>query len=149
MLKTVLLVYSRGPISRSEIGRACRTNVQFIALSGDSSPSYYNIAKFLRELADQIQPLSKQVLMICDAQSLIGKQMLALDGVKLPNNANKERSGTHAELLHRAERLDEATAKILARHQEQDGGPEQPMDSKAQVQCATSCNAKHSARASL
>jgi hypothetical protein len=58
--------------------------------------------------------------MICDAQGLIGKQMFAIDGVKLPSNASKERSGTHAELAHRAERLNKAAAKILARHQEQD-----------------------------
>ncbi len=134
MLKIVLLAYSRGLISSRQIERACKTNVQFIAISGDSLPSYTHIAKFVRELADQIQPLFTQVLMICDAQGLIGKQMFAIDGVKLPSNASKERSGKHAELLHRADRLDKAAAKILARHQEQDGGSEQPMDSKAQVQ---------------
>jgi transposase len=119
MLKIVLLAYSRGLISSRERERACRTTVQFIALSGDSAPSYTHIAKFVRELAEQIQPLFKQVLMICDAQGLIGKQMFAIDGVKLPSNASKERSGTHAELLHRAQRLDKAVAKTLARHQAQ------------------------------
>ena len=34
--------------------------------------------------------------------------MFAIDGVKLPSNASKERSGTHAELLHRADRLAQA-----------------------------------------
>jgi transposase len=116
ILKIVLLAYSRGVISSRDIEHACRVNVQFIAISGDSAPSYGHIAKFVRELTDQIQPLFKQVLLICDAQGLIGKQMFAIDGVKLPSNASKKRSGTHAELLHRAERLDKAAAKILARH---------------------------------
>ena len=33
------------------------------------------------------------VLLTCDAQGLIGKQMFAIDGVKLPSNASKERGG--------------------------------------------------------
>ncbi len=40
--------------------------------------------------------------MICDTQGMIGKQMFAIDGVKQPGNANKERSGTHAEPKHNA-----------------------------------------------
>jgi transposase len=35
MLKIVLLAYSRGLISSREIEHACKTNVQFIAISGD------------------------------------------------------------------------------------------------------------------
>ena len=40
MLKIVLLAYSRGLISSRRIEAACLHNVQFIALSGDSQPSY-------------------------------------------------------------------------------------------------------------
>jgi transposase len=135
MLKIVLLAYSRGLISSRQIEQACRTNVQFMSLSGDSAPSYAHIAKFVRQLSDQIKPLFQQVLMICDAQGLIGKQMFAIDGVKLPSNASKERSGTHAELLHRADRLEKAAAKMLARHQEQDGKEvDETLMVKAQVQ---------------
>lgn len=46
--------------------------------------------------------------------------MFAIDGVKLPSHASKERSGTHQELRHRADRLDQAAAKMLALHQAQD-----------------------------
>ena len=52
MLKIVLLGYSRGLISSRRIEAACLHNVQFIALSGDSQPSYTHIAKFVRELGD-------------------------------------------------------------------------------------------------
>lgn len=116
MLKIVLLAYSRGLVSSRRIQQACRDNVQFIAISGDSQPSYTHIAKFVRELGEQIRPLFTQVLMVCDRQGLIGRQMFAIDGVKLPANASKERSGTHAELRHRAERLDRAAQRMLAVH---------------------------------
>jgi len=122
MLKIVLLAYSRGLISSRRIERACRQNVLFMAVSGDSQPSYTHIAKFVRELGDQIQPLFAQVLITCDRLGLIGRQMFAIDGVKLPSNASKERSGTPAELRHRADRLDKAARKMIELHRSRDEG---------------------------
>ena len=131
MLKIVLLGYSRGLVSSRRIEAACLHNVQFIALSGDSQPSYTHIAKFVRELGDDIQALFTQVLLTCDRLGLIGKEMFAIDGVKLPANASKERSGTHAELAHRAERLDKAARKIIEAHQRQDaGGDDSALDER-------------------
>ena len=124
MLKIVLLAYSRGLNTSRRIEAACRQNVVFMAVSGDSQPSYTHIAKFVRELADQIQPLFTQVLLVCDRQGLIGRQMFAFDGVKLPCNASKERSGTHAELRHRADRLDKAARKMLDLHRSRDAASE-------------------------
>jgi transposase len=135
MLKIVLLAYSRGLISSRAIERACRQNVQFMALSGDTAPSYTHIAKFVRELGEQVKPLFTQVLLTCDRMGLIGKELFAIDGVKLPSSASKERSGTHAELLHRAERLDKAAAKIIHARREQDETKvEQPLEARRQAQ---------------
>src|SRR5664279_2343232 len=120
MLKIVLLAYSRGLISSRKIEQACEQNVLFMAIGGDSRPSFTHIAKFVRELGPEVQALFAQVLMTCDRIGLIGKTMFAIDGVKLPANASKERSGTHAELAHRADRLEKAAAKIMALHQAQD-----------------------------
>lgn len=133
MLKIVLLAYSRGLISSRKIEQACEQNVLFMAISGDSRPSYTHIAKFVRELGPEVQALFAQVLMTCDRLGLIGKTMFAIDGVKLPANASKERSGTHAELAHRADRLGKAAAKIIAAHQAQD--EHGYIDLDAQRQC--------------
>src|SRR5437588_6996277 len=38
LLKIILLAYSRGMISSRHIERACRENVLFMAISGDSAP---------------------------------------------------------------------------------------------------------------
>jgi transposase len=126
MLKIVLLAYSRGLVSGRTIERACAQNVQFMAISGDAQPSYTHIAKFVRELGEQIQPLFAQVLLTCDRLGLIGAQMFAIDGVKLPANASKERSGTHAELRHRAERLDKAARNIIELHRAATAPPGSP-----------------------
>ena len=117
MLKIVLLACSQGIISSRSIDQACARNVQFTAISGDSQPSHTHIAKFVASLSTQIKPLFSQALLTCDAQGPIGRDMFAIDGVKLPSNASKERSGTHGELRHRADRLDKAAVKILALHQ--------------------------------
>lgn len=136
MLKIVLLAYSRGLISSRKIEQACTHNVLFIALSGDSRPSYTHIARFVRELGPGIQALFSQVLLTCDRIGLIGKAMFAIDGVKLPANASKERSGTHAELAHRADRLDQAAAKIIAAHQAQDEHGHIELDAQRQCRIA-------------
>ena len=60
------------------------------------------------------------MLLTCDRQGLIGRQMFAIDGVKLPSNADKRRSGTHAELLHEAERMEKAVATMLKAHRARD-----------------------------
>lgn len=134
MLKIVLLAYSQGLISSRVIEQACQRNVQFIAISADSQPSHTHIAKFVASLSAQIKPLFSQVLMTCDAQGLIGRDMFAIDGVKLPSNASKERSGTHEELHHRADRLEQAADKIMALHQAQDKqGSDDALEPKRQA----------------
>jgi transposase len=132
MLKIVLLAYSRGLITSRKIEQACEQNVLFMAISGDARPSYTHIARFVRELGADVSALFTQVLMTCDRLGLIGRSMFAIDGVKLPCNASKERSGTHAELAHRADRLERAAAKIVALHQAQDEHGE-PLDSQRQA----------------
>jgi transposase len=120
MLKIVLLAYSRGIISSRAIERLCRENVLFMAISGDSTPQFTTIAKFIRELGEEVSAIFTQVLLICDQQRLIGRQMFAIDGVKLSSNADKRRSGTHAELAHEAERMEAAVAKMVAAHRDRD-----------------------------
>jgi hypothetical protein len=44
----------------------------------------------------------------------------AIDGVKLPSNADKRHSGTHAELLHDAQRMETAVENMLLAHREDD-----------------------------
>ena len=58
------------------------------------------------------------VLAVCDGQGLIGREMFAIDGVKLPSIASTHRSGTRAEFTQRAEKLETAARTMLERHRE-------------------------------
>ena len=130
LLKVVLFAYSRGMISSRSIERACREQVTFIALSGDQAPHFTTIAGFVSHVGEHIAPLFAKVLYLCDQQGLIGREMFAIDGVKLPSNASKARSGTRAEFLERAAKLEKAAKAMLARHREEDAKMETPMEAK-------------------
>ena len=120
LLKVILFAYSQGIISSRQIERACRDHVTFIALSGDQAPHFTTLADFVSSVGDDISRLFTQVLAICDRQGLIGREMFAIDGVKLPSNASKARSGTRADFQRQADKLDAAVKVMLARHREQD-----------------------------
>ena len=111
LLKVVLFAYSMGIISSRNIERACREHVTFIALSGDSGPHFTTIAGFVSSLGDDIARIFTQILYICDKQGLIGREMFAIDDVKLPSNASKAKSGTRADFERQASKF-EAAAKV-------------------------------------
>lgn len=120
LLKVVLFAYSQGIVSSRAIERACREHITFIALSGDTCPHFTTIANFISTLEDDVAHVFSQVLFICDRQGLIGREMFAIDGVKLPGNASKVKSGTRADFEHQAAKLEAAARTMLARHREQD-----------------------------
>ncbi|HYD50288.1 MAG TPA: transposase, partial [Terriglobales bacterium] len=126
LLKVVLFAYSRGIVSSREIERACREHVTFMALSGDNRPHFTTIAAFVAGRAEAIAKLFTQVLFLCDRQGLIGREMFAIDGVKLPSNASKHRSGTRADFERQAAKLEAAVQTMLGRHRDEDGKSVEP-----------------------
>ncbi len=120
LLKVVLFAYSRGLISSRAMASACREQVIFMALTGDRAPHFTTLAGFVRRLGDDIARIFTQVLYICDRQGLIGREMFAIDGVKLPSNASKARSGTRAEFERQAAKLEKAVQGMLERHRAED-----------------------------
>jgi len=123
LLKVVLVAYAHGVVSSRGIERLCQEQVIFIALCGDHAPHFTTIAHFVSTLKDDIARVFGAVVAICDQQGLIGREMFAIDGVKLPSNASKRRSGTRAEFERQAEKLERVAATILERHRAVDGLP--------------------------
>ena len=126
LLKVILFAYSQSIVSSRDIERACREQVTFIALSGDSQPHFTTLAAFVATLGDDIARIFSQVLYICDRQGLIGREMFAIDGVKLPSNASKAKSGTRAEFEGQAVKLEAAAKQMLARHRTEDSKQVEP-----------------------
>jgi transposase len=127
LLKIVLLGYARGLISSRKIEQACRENVVFIALACGQQPDHSTIATFVSSMKDEILPLFRDVLLVCQEMDLLGGTFFALDGLKLPSNASKEWSGTRSELHRKKERLEAKVEQLLEEHaqgdKEDDRGP--------------------------
>ncbi len=120
LLKIILYAYSRGITSIRKISQCCRENIMFMALSADTRPHFTTIADFISTLGQEIVQLFLEVLLICDEMGLIGKEMFAMDGCKLPSNTSKEWSGTKGEVEKKKEKMEKAIRQIVRRHREVD-----------------------------
>ena len=114
LLKIVLYAYSRGIVSSRKIEQACRENVIFMALSAGTRPHFTTIADFISSMDKEIIHQIRDVPLVCDDLGLIGKEMSAIDGCKMPSNASKEWSGTREDFEKKANKLEKAIAHIIA-----------------------------------
>jgi transposase len=113
LLKIVLLAYARGIFTSRKIERACKENVVFMALSCGQEPDHSTIAPFVSSLQEEIVPLFRDVLLVCDEMNLLGGTEFALDGLKLPSNASKKWSGTIGNLKGKQEKLENKVRQLL------------------------------------
>jgi len=105
LLKIILFAYSKGITSSREIEWCCETNIIFKALSCDTVPHFTTIANFVSSHANEIENLFEQILLVCHEQGLLGNELFAIDGCKMPSNAAKEWSGTFKELEQKRDKI--------------------------------------------
>jgi hypothetical protein len=100
--------------------QACRENVVFIALACGRQPDHSTIAAFVSSMRDEILPLFRDVLLVCEEMNLLGGTMFALDGCKLPSNASKEWSGTFPQLHKKKQKIEAKVAQLLEEQMDND-----------------------------
>ena len=120
LLKLIFFCYSRGIISSRKIEKTARENLAAKALAEDFEPDHDTIAAFLAKNSDAIKNLFTQILMQCEKLKLIGGEMFAIDGCKLPSSASKEWSGTIEELTKKRNKLEKYIGRLMLRHKELD-----------------------------
>ncbi|MFI0460075.1 MAG: transposase, partial [Candidatus Thiodiazotropha endolucinida] len=120
LLKIVLFGYSRGITSSRDLEWQCTHNIIFKALCCDRVPHFTTIADFISSRSDEIELLFEQILLICDEQGLLGHELFAIDGCKMPSNASKEWSGTFKELEQKREKIKRQIRYHLETHKKQD-----------------------------
>ena len=120
LLKVVLLGYARGLISSRKMEQACRENVTFMALACGQRPDHSTIAAFVSSMPDEIVPLFRDVLLVCEESGLLGGTFFALDGCKLPSNASQEWSGKISDLVRKKEKMEKRVTELLRRQVEVD-----------------------------
>ena len=117
LLKVILFAYSRGITSSRDIEWYCRYHVIFMALACGQAPHFTTIAAFISGHPEKVEVLFEQVLSVCHEQGLLGYELFATDGCKLPSNAAKTWSGTHEELKHKQEKLEKLIKYHVKKHQ--------------------------------
>jgi transposase len=85
MLKIIFYCYSRGIITSRPIEYACKTNIVVKVLARDAEPDHDTIAHFISSQAEAVKSLFAQILLKCYALGLIGGELFAIDGCKLPS----------------------------------------------------------------
>jgi len=70
--------------------------------------------------ADEIENLFEQILLICDEQGLLGHELFAIDGCKMPSNAAKEWSGTFNALEQKRSKIQRHIHHQLTEHKKLD-----------------------------
>jgi transposase len=120
LLKVVLLGYARGLVSSWKMEQACRENVTFMALSCGQRPDHSTIAAFVSSMKDEIVPLFRDVLLVCEESGLLGGTFFALDGCKLPSNASKEWSGKVSDLVRKKEKMEKKVEELLRQQADAD-----------------------------
>ena len=83
-------------------------------------PHFTTIASFISGHPDTVAALFEQILLVCHEQGLLGNELFAIDGCKLPSNAAKEWSGTFKELEHKRAKLKRLIQHHMAAHQKMD-----------------------------
>jgi transposase len=120
LLKVVLLAYARGINTSRKIERACKENVVFMAMSCWQEPDHSTIAPFVSSMKEEILPLFRDVLLVCEEMGLLGGTEFSLDGCKLPSNASTRWSGTFATLQEKKEKIERRVAYLLEEQVEAD-----------------------------
>lgn len=131
MLKIILYAYSKGLLSSRKIESVCRNSIIFMALSGEVAPDHATIASFISAKSQHIKEVFVQILMICAQLDLIGMELFALDGCKLPSNAGKEHSGTFAEYRKKITKLEKKIEFLMKQHTVNDQAHDQDRIQKA------------------
>ena len=120
LLSIILFGYSKGITSSRELQWCCETNIIFKALSCDVVPHFTTIAAFVSGHANEIEALFEQILLICHEQGLLGNELFAIDGCKMPSDAAKEWSGTFKELEAKRDKIKRLITHHVTTHQRLD-----------------------------
>jgi transposase len=102
LLKIILLAYARGIVHSRKI------------------PDHSTIAAFVSSMKEEIKPLFRDVLLVCEEMKLLGGTEFSLDGCKLASNASRRWSGTFATLKAKKEKLERRVEHMLSEQVEAD-----------------------------
>lgn len=143
LLKIVLYAYAKGVTSSREMQWQCEHNVIFNSLACGHVPHFTGIAGFVSGNAEAVADVFEQVLLICDQQGLLGHELIAIDGCKMPSNASKEHSGTLKELEQKRDKIRKQIQHCMKEHKHLDKRKPREKERKERLEKALASLDKH------
>jgi len=91
-----------------------------MALACAQKPDHSTIVAFVSSMKDEILPLFRDILLVCEEEGLLGGTVFTLDGCKISSNASKQWSGTVADLERKKQKIEKKVKLLLAEQRETD-----------------------------
>jgi transposase len=113
MLRLYVWGYLNQVRSSRKLERECLRNLEAIWLMRGLAPDHWTIAAFRRENAGVVKAVFRELVQLLIRMGLVGKDLVALDGVKLKAVNSNERNLRRETLTMNIERMDRAVAGYL------------------------------------
>ena len=128
LLKIVLFGYSQGLLSSRKLERACKKDVTFMALSCLQYPDHSTIASFVSSMKDEISPLFRDILLVCEEEGLLSGTFFALDGLRVSSNASLGSSGKISDFIKKKEGIEKRVRELLEAQVDKDKSDDEDGD---------------------
>jgi len=113
MLKLYVWGYLNQVRSSRKLERECLRNLEAIWLMRGLAPDHWTIAAFRRENAGVVKAVFRELVRLLIGMGLVGKDLVAVDGVKLKAVNSNTRNLRRETLAMNIERMDAAVAGYL------------------------------------
>ena len=120
MVKVLLYGYCVGVASSRRIAQRLHEDIAFRVLAANNTPDFRTISDFRKDHLAALTGLFLQVLELCQRAGLVKLGHVALDGAKVRANASRHKAMSYRRMKEQAAQLAAEVAELLRRAQEVD-----------------------------
>ena len=120
MVKVLLYGYCAGVASSRRIAHRLHEDIAFRVLAANNTPDFRTISDFRKDHLKALADLFRQVLELCRKAGLVKLGHVALDSTKVRANASKHKAMSYGRMKEKEDQLAAEVAELLRRAQEVD-----------------------------
>ena len=120
MVKVLLYGYCIGVASSRRIAQRLHEDIAFRVLAANNAPDFRTISDFRKDHRAALSGLFLQVLGFCQRAGMVKLGHVALDGTKVRANASKHKAMSYKRMKEKEAQLSAEVAELLRRAQEVD-----------------------------
>ena len=120
MVKVLLYGYCSGVASSRRIARRLHEDIAFRVLAANNTPDFRTVSDFRKDHLEALGNLFLQVLALCRRAGLVKLGHVALDGTKVKANASRNKAMSYGRMRERQAQLESEVAELLRRAEEVD-----------------------------